>query len=71
MSRKPPGSARRQNAANFATVRLRLFRLARSAMKRAYAPYSKFRVGAAVLLRDGRSLPVATWRCLLRLDHLR
>ena len=30
------------------------FRLARAAMKHAYAPYSNFRVGAAVLLSDGR-----------------
>ncbi|MGA2749683.1 MAG: cytidine deaminase [Verrucomicrobiota bacterium] len=34
--------------------RQRLLRLARAAMKHAYAPYSNFRVGAAVLLRDGR-----------------
>jgi len=32
----------------------KLFRLARAAMKRAYAPYSNFRVGAAILLDDGR-----------------
>jgi cytidine deaminase len=34
--------------------RQRLIRLARAAMKHAYAPYSRFRVGAAVLLSDGR-----------------
>ena len=31
-----------------------LLRAARAAMKHAYAPYSNFRVGAAILLRDGR-----------------
>ena len=35
-------------------LRQRLFRLARSAMKHAYAPYSNFQVGAALLLGDGR-----------------
>ncbi len=34
--------------------RQKLIRLARTAMKHAYAPYSRFRVGAAVLLSDGR-----------------
>lgn len=33
---------------------LALLRRARAAMKNAYAPYSKFQVGAAVLLADGR-----------------
>jgi cytidine deaminase len=37
-----------------AQQRQRLVRLARAAMKHAYAPYSQFRVGAAVLLSDGR-----------------
>jgi cytidine deaminase len=37
-----------------ALQRQRLLRLARSAMKHAYAPYSNFHVGAAILLRDGR-----------------
>ncbi|HWD18815.1 MAG TPA: cytidine deaminase [Verrucomicrobiae bacterium] len=32
----------------------RLLKLAGAAMKNAYAPYSKFRVGAALLLKDGR-----------------
>jgi cytidine deaminase len=31
-----------------------LFEHARHVAERAYAPYSRFRVGAAVLLRDGR-----------------
>ncbi|MGP8199852.1 MAG: cytidine deaminase [Limisphaerales bacterium] len=35
-------------------IRDRLLKRARAAMKCAYAPYSKFQVGAAVLLRDGR-----------------
>jgi cytidine deaminase len=35
-------------------LRQKLLRLARAAMKRAYAPYSKFHVGAAILLEDGR-----------------
>lgn len=35
-------------------MREKLLRKARSAMNRAYAPYSDFRVGAAILLKDGR-----------------
>ncbi|MGD0814263.1 MAG: cytidine deaminase [Verrucomicrobiota bacterium] len=35
-------------------IRDRLLKHARAAMKCAYAPYSNFQVGAAVLLRDGR-----------------
>jgi cytidine deaminase len=35
-------------------LRQKLFRQARSAMKHAYAPYSHFHVGAAILLEDGR-----------------
>jgi cytidine deaminase len=31
-----------------------LMRTARAAMKKAYAPYSKFHVGAAVLTKDGK-----------------
>jgi cytidine deaminase len=34
--------------------RQKLIRMARAAMKRAYAPYSGFHVGAAILLKDGR-----------------
>src|SRR6266478_2322536 len=32
----------------------RLLRLARAAMKKAYAPYSQFRVGAALLTTNGK-----------------
>jgi cytidine deaminase len=35
-------------------MRETLLKHARAAMKRAYAPYSKFQVGAALLLKDGR-----------------
>src|SRR5579862_7860108 len=35
-------------------LRQKLLRQARTATKRAYAPYSNFRVGAAILLGDGR-----------------
>src|SRR5271170_3420987 len=35
-------------------TRTKLLKRARTAMKCAYAPYSKFQVGAAVLLKDGR-----------------
>jgi cytidine deaminase len=34
--------------------RTRLLRTARSAMKKAYAPYSRFRVGAAILTNTGK-----------------
>jgi len=34
--------------------RNRLLRLARAAMKKAYAPYSQFRVGAALLTTNGK-----------------
>ncbi len=37
-----------------AQQRQKLLRAARAAMKHAYAPYSGFRVGAAILLKDGR-----------------
>ena len=37
-----------------AAARARLLRAARKAMKNAYAPYSKFRVGAAILTSKGR-----------------
>ena len=36
------------------TVQTRLLRAARAAAKNAYAPFSKFKVGAAVLTTDGR-----------------
>jgi len=35
-------------------VRAKLLRYAKKAMKNAHAPYSKFRVGAAILLTNGR-----------------
>ena len=34
-----------------------LYEAARAAREKAYAPYSKFKVGAALLLADGRILP--------------
>jgi cytidine deaminase len=37
-----------------ATMRERLLRSARAAMKNAYAPFSKFRVGAAILTSAGK-----------------
>jgi cytidine deaminase len=37
-----------------AGVRARMLRSARKVMKNAHAPYSKFRVGAAILLSNGR-----------------
>jgi cytidine deaminase len=37
-----------------AKVRARLLRSAKRVMKNAHAPYSKFRVGAAILLSDGK-----------------
>jgi cytidine deaminase len=37
-----------------ALLRRKLFRQAKAAMKHAYAPYSHFHVGAAILLKDGR-----------------
>ena len=37
-----------------AQQRQRLIRTARAAARHAYAPYSKFRVGAAILLSDGK-----------------
>jgi cytidine deaminase len=37
-----------------ATMRERLLRSARAAMKNAYAPFSKFRVGAAILTSTGK-----------------
>jgi cytidine deaminase len=43
-----------KNIVPSARVRETLLKQARAAMKCAYAPYSKFQVGAAVLLQDGR-----------------
>jgi cytidine deaminase len=43
-----------KKTASSAHMREKLLRHARTAMKCAYAPYSKFQVGAAVLLADGR-----------------
>jgi len=37
-----------------AKVRAKLLQSAKKAMKNAHAPYSKFRVGAAILLPDGK-----------------
>ena len=37
-----------------AKVAPNLVKLARAALKNAYAPYSDFKVGAAILLKDGR-----------------
>lgn len=38
-------------------IRKKLLRSAKKAMKNAHAPYSKFRVGAAILLNDGKIFP--------------
>jgi cytidine deaminase len=43
-----------KNRTTTVQMRATLLRRARAAMKTAYAPYSKFHVGAAVLLDDGR-----------------
>src|SRR5271170_2476737 len=43
-----------KKTASSARMRDRLLKQARVAMKNAYAPYSNFQVGAAVLLDDGR-----------------
>jgi cytidine deaminase len=37
-----------------AEAQAKLFKLAQKAMKNAHAPYSKFKVGAAILLPDGK-----------------
>lgn len=51
LQRMPP-SKRVQGASE--TQRRRLFQLATRAMKQAHAPYSKFRVGAALLTSTGK-----------------
>jgi len=43
-----------KKTASSARLREQLLGRARTAMKSAYAPYSKFQVGAALLLADGR-----------------
>ena len=43
-----------RNKAVSAATRQRLLKLARRAMKNAYAPYSHFRVGAAILTSNGK-----------------
>jgi cytidine deaminase len=43
-----------ESAHEMTRLRAKLFRQARAAMKHAYAPYSLFHVGAAILLNDGR-----------------
>ncbi len=42
-----------ENEAELSEVDISLFKSAKSAMAKAYAPYSKFSVGAAALLEDG------------------
>ena len=51
---KRPIAAKTQPANDMKLLRQKLFGLARRAMKHAYAPYSNFRVGAAIMLGDGR-----------------
>jgi len=48
------GSVSMANKPLTASVRERLLRSARKAMKHAYAPYSNFRVGAAILTSKGQ-----------------
>jgi cytidine deaminase len=51
---KRPRALPAESAKATAQVRQKLLRLAKGAMKHAYAPYSHFQVGAAILLKDGR-----------------
>ena len=43
-----------ENSENFTKAEIALIGKAKEAVKRAYAPYSQFRVGAAVLLENGK-----------------
>ena len=56
MSARPAHAARRRPAAKrrAAPDVVALMRAAESARRNSYAPYSRFPVGAAILLRDGR-----------------
>jgi len=49
-----PARAKRRAAARRTSGPAALMRAAEGARRRAYAPYSRFPVGAAILLRDGR-----------------
>ena len=51
---KKSAAVKGRPAQEMTLLRKKLFSLARAAMKHAYAPYSHFRVGAAILLDDGR-----------------
>jgi len=50
----PTKSTNRKNDAISAAMQTKLLKLAAQAHTYAYAPYSKFHVGAAILLSDGR-----------------
>jgi cytidine deaminase len=52
--RMPKNSSLQRNTPLSAEVRRKLLQSARQRMKHAYAPYSKFRVGAAILLSNGK-----------------
>ena len=51
---KKPAASKSGSPRDLTLVRQKLLRLAQSAMKNAYAPYSNFQVGAAIQLSDGR-----------------
>jgi len=51
---KRPRVKNTQPTQDMTLLRKKLFTRARAAMKHAYAPYSNFRVGAAISLGDGR-----------------